>query len=416
MNAQRVKVQSQAGLWIWGFVILALALITYLYFFMMRPLPPDVFEVTQFVGSPEIYSDEEKAWKPLNRGDLFKINDSIRTDAGEEVDFRVQGKINVRVKEDTVLENKPPKAITTKTNYRLHLMKGALLGSTGKGYSAQDLLEITTPISVASVRGSLFRVEYNPDQERAWLGLLQGHMTIGQKGFAQRKFKLKNLQSIELVKGKATQTPIKISREDWDLMKEAYELIEKTAASEARQLDLSKEGGVLFSEYVFDHGTFYVPKFGFMEREFIRDPMTGRVFLNLSYDVFPRGSFVGMYIKTRNFDLSKYGVLKFRTRRIPGEDFPAAFRVELKSKGQVIRAFAAKMIRHEWTDHAFKFHLKKETLIDEVAFVFTHVQVGEFKKGALQMADVDLSLPEPEAVAEAVVSEETVPATVPVPS
>jgi len=155
------------------------------------------------------------------------------------------------------------------------------------------------------------------------------------------------------------------------------------------QLDLSKQIGSFF-DFVFDHGTFYTPKVGYSGREFFKDEDSGEVFLEIEYDVFTRGSFAGMYIKTRNLDLSGYDTLEFEMRRVEGEGFPQSIRIELKSKTGIARAFAAKMPKPAWEKVSFPLHVRNETLMTEMAFVFLHDRVGEDKKGAVQFRRMHL--------------------------
>ena len=90
-----------------------------------------------------------------------------------------------------------------------------------------------------------------------------------------------------------------------------------------------------------------------------------------------------MYIKTRDFDISKYEGLIFDARRKGDEGFPDSFFIELKSKGSVLRKYSARGFLREWTPVDFKFNAQKPTLINEVVFVFTNERVGESKKGVL---------------------------------
>ena len=167
-------------------------------------------------------------------------------------------------------------------------------------------------------------------------------------------------------------------------MSEAYELIAKSQGEEVRQLDLSKLAGNLFVS-VFDHGTFYDPKSGFCERDFLKDPSTGEIFMETRYDVFPREAIVGVYMKTRNFDISKFKILKFEMKRVPDAGYPDRFLLEIKYQGQTLRKLLAKMVRQEWTPVEFPLTFNQETPVDEITITFTHDQVGALKKGAVHL-------------------------------
>jgi len=164
--------------------------------------------------------------------------------------------------------------------------------------------------------------------------------------------------------------------------------LQKSGILEARQLDLSKEAGSLF-QYVFDHGTFYTPQFGFAEREFIKDAVTGKVRLELSYDVFPKTSFGGVYLKTRNFDLSRFKALKFQARGDPKEGYPESIRIELKSGRSVIRAFAPRDFKESWQSFAFPFRVNRPTPISEITLVISHEKAQRYPKGKLHLREVD---------------------------
>ena len=166
---------------------------------------------------------------------------------------------------------------------------------------------------------------------------------------------------------------------------------------EAEQIDLSKSAGSFFN-VVFDHGSFYTPKVGYAGREFFKDPDSGQVFLETEYDVFPMGSFSGVYIKTRDFDISKYTGLSFEVRRKAEEGAPESFFIELKSKGNVVRRYAPRTFEKTWKLVEFDFHEKKPLVVNEVVFVFTNARVGEAKKGMLEFRNIEL-IPLPKATA-----------------
>ena len=116
---------------------------------------------------------------------------------------------------------------------------------------------------------------------------------------------------------------------------------------------------------------------------------------------YPKGSFCGVYFKTRDFDISKYAGFSFEIRRKADEGAPDSFYIELKSKGNVARRFAPKTFEKTWKTVEFDFHAKKPLIVNEMVFVFTNARVGEAKKGIIEFRNVKL-IPLPE-----------VPATVP---
>jgi len=405
MRIDSPKTEKHGGLWLAFLIGLAMGIPAYLYF--ARPAAPVFYEMGNFLGKPEVYSSEKEAWVPAERGGLLAAGDRVRTGPKDEIDLKVSGKMSLRVKGDSELQALKSKLAINKDNYEFHLSKGSILGATGKEFTGGAKIRVSTPVCVAAVRGTLFRIVHNSVDQKTWVGVLQGTMNVSNKEFlGQRTLRLKNLQTAEITESNIPEKPKPISQKDWEEIKESYELIERSAGYEAIQQDLSKEAGSLFG-YIFDHGTFYMPKFGYADREFVRDPLTEIVHLNVEYDVFPRGSFVGVYFKTREFDISKFEKLTVGVRRAPGRDFPEAFRVEFKSKSQVVRAFSPKVFKKEWRPLDLEITATKPLLVDEITFVFAHDKVGEHKKGVVQFRDFNLVEKESE--------EEPEPQSAPVP-
>ena len=102
------------------------------------------------------------------------------------------------------------------------------------------------------------------------------------------------------------------------------------------------------------------------------------------YDVFPKGSWVGLYFKTRHFDFSKVKTFSIDARQVPGKNSPDYVRIEFKTKFSIVRTFALKMIRENWQTFSFPISFSKETPITEVTMMFTHDKVGPNKTGSVQ--------------------------------
>jgi hypothetical protein len=375
----------------WGilaalFVVLgALAALPFFLLFQPKSSSPP-FEVRNFVGQAEFYAHEKRAWVPLRRGGSLGARDKIRTGPGGEVDLQLPDKIQIRLKENSQAEGPKPKLFEKELASRLHLLRGAIVSSTEKDFAGQ--FEISTPVLVAAVRGTELRVESNPETRESWVGVLRGTAEVRSIG-ARKWVTVKALEKTE-VKGNAPpMEPVRVSRKEWDRLKEAYELIQKSAALEARQMDLSKEAGNLF-QYVFDHGTFYTEKFGYCEREFIKDEATGKVHLEVNYDVFPTGSFAGMYIKTRDLDMSKFKALSFQLRINPEEGFPESFRIELKSGSGIARLFVPREFKPNWQTFQFPLRFNQPTKITEITIVFGNEKAGTHKKGSMALRDLTL--------------------------
>lgn len=378
----------------------------FLYYQQPKPGP---FRIANFAGTVEIYSPARNAWLPAERNGKLGAHDKIRTGPDAEVDLRLGDDVYLRLKENSQLEGKGPRLFDSSLTSRLHLLKGTLIGAAEKRFKGTGPIEITTPVLVAAVRGTLFRVEVDEKTGESSVSVLHGQLEVSPRNpgpdylprqlVKTRPVTIGNTEKVFAKPGEIHLVPVRISAADWNRMKEAYELIQRSAVFEARQLDLSQKAGTFF-QYVFDHGAFFSQKFGFADREFIKDESTGEVYLDVDYDVFPKGSFVGVYMKTRGFDLSEYHGLSFDVRRAAEGGVPDAFKMEIKSKGDVARAMKFSNFKKDWRTLEFQFSARQAAPITELTFVFTHDMVGEAKKGDLQFRNFKLmSLGEEEKAA-----------------
>lgn len=377
--------------WILG---LLAAVIGGVILFKSRPASApetEPFEIESFYGRAEIAKGGEKTWRLLERGMRLESRDSVRTGAESDIDIAVPGKIHARLKPDSQLDGKAAAGTDKTVTHQLHLLKGTLLASTAKEYDEEKgHFVISTPVMITAVRTTVFYVSSQPEEEKSWVGVLRGAVEVGtRKRFAEDKVTVHSLQKSEVQKDKVLKDPVPISRDEWNEMKEAYELMQRSAAEEAAQLDLAKQAGSLLDK-VYDHGTFYTPKVGFADRRFVRDKAINQVHLDIEYDVFPRGSYVGFYMKTRDFDLADFDGFQFEAQRAPEESFPEEFRIELKSKHETVRAFAPKNFKKFWELYRFDFQANKPTPVHEITFVFYHEKVGEQKKGEILLKNIHL--------------------------
>lgn len=373
---------------VWGIFLLLAALAAVPFFYMnFQPKNLPTYQIQNFIGKVEVYAKDKKAWVPAQRGSVLGAKDRIRTGPQSEIDLQVPEQIAIRLKENSEIEVQSPALLEKSVRFRLHLLRGILLGSTEKKFEGEKL-EITTPTLVAAVRGTLFQMEVRPDTQESSVRVLKGSVAVKSRK-TRKTVLVRALEKTEVGRSAPPLAPVRVTRQEWDQMKEAYELIRTSAALEAAQMDLSKQAGNLF-EYVFDHGTFYTPKFGFAEREFIRDEATGKVYLKIDYDVFPTGSFVGVYMKIRGLNVQKYKGLGFQARVKPEEGYPNAFRIELKSGTGVVRAFAPREFKETWTPFKFPAIFRKPVEITEVTLVFSNEKVGNHKKGTIYLEDISL--------------------------
>ncbi len=391
------------------------------YFYAMpAKMYTEAFEVSDFSGDVQIFDKATGQWVKAERGSLVKTGDRIRTAGGAEANLQMSEKVRVRVKQNSEFGFLGNKAYEKNPYLRAYLHQGEVLAATQKGFT-NERFDIETPYLVAQSQGGYFRVQTSAEAKNSWLGLMKGKARIKtNEFFGGQTYDIHGLEVAEAGQGKPLQTPRHVSKDEWQALSEVYQLTQKSAAVEAEQLDLSKKAGNLF-DFVFDHGTFYTPEFGYANRDFFKDENSGSVYLEIEYDVFPKGSFVGMYLKSRELDLAKFSALEFEMRQVQDEGFPQAIRIEVKSKNGVVRAFAAKLPRKDWEKVIFPLNVKDSTLATELALVFLHERVGEYKKGSVQFRNFNLVKADPSVVKTAVVVKPVVkveppvvPAVVPV--
>ncbi len=361
--------------------------------FAPRPSTPLAFEILGFEGDVQIYDLQSHAWRAPKRGEEFASSQELKTGADGLVNFQFPDEIRMRLKENSSLKNESSRLFGKTEVFKLRLTEGVLLGATTRQFERKQktdnsVLEILTRDYVATIHGAIFRVQSSVHGNK--VGVLRGFVEVSKPGifFRNQGVRIRGLEETSVEKG-IVQPAVRVTPAAWGLMKESYELLEKTAVTEAQQIDLSRNAGSFF-KYVFDHGTFYTPKVGYANRDFFKDPDSGQVFLETEYDVFPTGSFAGVYIKTRDFDIAKFQGLAFEVRKNPEEGAPDSFFIELKSKGNVVRRFAPKTFERNWKLMEFDFHANKSIVVNEVVFVFTNVRAGESKKGVLEFRNMDL--------------------------
>lgn len=351
-------------------------------------------EIKEVAGEVQHYSRESGEWSAAKSGDILAMGDRLATGEASEVNFGADDQIKVRLKGLSEFTYKGAAFLEKQPLMRFALDDGVMFIATQKGLG-KEFFEIVTPHFRTKAKSGYFRIEVDREQGNTSVGLLRGNAEVFKNElFAKEGVTLKGLESIKAEQGKASNAPARVTRDEWKQMNEVYDLILKSEADEGVQMDLAKEAGDFFG-FVFDHGTFYTPKFGYCGREFFRDPDSGEVLMEMEYDVFPRGSFSGAYIKVRDMDLEKFEAIQFDIRRVEDEGFPQNVRIELKNKSGTVRAFAAKSPNRQWETLTFPLHVRKETDLNEVTFVFMHDRVGEFKRGALQLRRVT-AIPKPE--------------------
>ena len=376
-------------------LVIALGLILW-YHFAPRSYKPLAFEILGFEGDVQIYDLQTRSWRAPKRGEDFVTAQKLKTGADGMVNFQVENEIHLRLKENSEVQNEASRVMGKREVYELRLAQGVLLGATTRQFERKQnadkaIFKILTRDYVANIHGAIFRMQAAAQQgQEGMVGVLRGFVEVSKPSplFSSSGVRIRGLEEVS-VKDGVIQPVMRVTPQIWSLMKESYELLEKTAVMEAEQIDLAQKAGSFFN-VVFDHGTFFTPKSGYAGREFFKDPDSGLVFLEAEYDVFPVGSFCGVYLKTRDFDISKYTGLSFEVRRRADEGAPDNFSIEMKSKGNVARRYSPRTFEKTWKLVEFDFHAQKPLVVNEVVFVFTNARVGETKKGVLEFRNINL--------------------------
>jgi len=409
----RVEKPKRVSYWkpLIAVLVIAVGFILWVYL-APRSYKPLAFEILGIEGNVQISDPQGRSWRTPKRGEEFKVSQSLKTGPDGMVDFQIENEIHLRLKENSELKAEELRIVGRQEIYKLRLIQGVLLGATTRQFEHKQniqktILQILTRDYTANIQSAIFRVQaaglfrVQADGKQGLaskVGVLRGSVEVSKPSFLfhSEGVRVRGLEEALVVNG-VVLPATRVTSDSWGLMKESYELITKTAATEAEQIDLSKMAGNFFN-VVFDHGTFFTPKIGYAGREFFKDPDSGNVYLETEYDVFPAGSFCGVYIKTRDFDISKYTGLSFEVRRKTEEGAPDSFFIELKSRGNVVRRYAPRTFENAWKPVEFDFHATKPLDVNEVVFVFTNSRVGEAKKGVLEFRNIKL-IPLPEASA-----------------
>lgn len=356
-------------------------------FLIYPPSPSLTYEIQNFSGAAHRYGTAEKSWLPPQRSEVLKVGDRLRTGPQGEIDLKIPGQMRLRLKENSEIEFRAPKFFERTHSPRLFLRRGILLGATEK-----QALPVSVPMAtssfVATIRECIFQIETNLKSKVSVARVLRGSLEVLPLQ-GRQTVTVRSLERTEVSGKRAPQTPVRVDRKEWNQMKEAYELVFKDGASEKRQFDLSKQAGSFF-QYVIDHGTFYTPNLGYAEREFFKGEKSGETQMEVGYDVFPLGSLVGVYLKTRDLDLSRFKGLEFEIRGDPKEGVPDSFKIELKSGYGVVRAFKTRGVKGDWQTFQFLWRFTRPKELSEMTFVFSNEKAGNQKKGLVIFRKINL--------------------------
>lgn len=359
------------------------------YHYAVPVTPVEDLLIESFAGDVRFQPAAGGAWKAAEPGSSIKMGDKLTTGTDGEVNFGLPEQLKIRLKPDSEFVYQGAGFFEKQPAMRLRLNQGVMFVATLKALQKKPF-EIITPHFKTHTQSGYFRVSVDKSTGATHVGLMRGSAEVYKNElFSNKGLAIKGLETIAAEKNKAANAPARVTRDEWKQMNEVYDLILKSEENEAVQLDLSKAAGSFF-DYVFDHGTFYTPKFGYCGREFFKDPDTGEVYMEMEYDVFPLGTFSGAYIKVRDADLMDFSALEFEMRRVDDEGYPESIRIEMKSSSSTVRAFAAKLPKQQWHKMTFPLNVRTSTPLHEVTFVFMHDRVGEFKRGAVQLRNINL--------------------------
>lgn len=381
----------------WAILYLSLIFLSSLFVVFVsyyKPANPIRFEVINFTGAVEIYDHDARQWRRANRGDEIRTLDKIRTRANSEIDFTNSEQGLFRLGADSELHGNQAFFLDMHpmADPGIHLKNGSLMIYALKRDASRDLKIVAPFIQVKVLPGSLLFMEVDAlsDEPKAWVGVLRGGADVYSKLLLkQQTVRVNAHEQTEVQQGSPLSSPVRITRAQWQKLSKGFELVERTLTVEREPVQEFKAIGNLF-EYVFDYGTFYTPNQGSMLLDFLRDDDGKMSGLVLDYDVFPPGSYVGVYLKSRSLDLSHFQNFELELRSDDFLGIPDAVNVEFKTHAGVIHEFPLGAFKDQWHKVSFPLNYPSMTDIVEIAIVFTNQTVGEHKSGSLEARNFKL--------------------------
>ncbi len=345
--------------------------------FLMGPPSGEIYEykIGRFSGVAEVYFHKRHKWAKVDRATqqqiVLRAGDKVKTAKGADIDLGISKVLDLRLKPNSEMEMLRSRGALNKLRLKLH--RGSLLGISGEQFTGHEL-EIETPVLVAAVRGTAFLIQSDPKGASS-VSVLEGTVEV-QSRYSKEVTRVKTLEILAVPpKTKGPLKPRRVNYQEWRTTAEARDLISVSVKEAAEQVDLRKKAGTLFN-YVFDEGVFFKPDWGYADREFNEEEKGGPIILRIDYDVFPQGSFSGMYFKTRDLDLSKVHHLSFSLKADPEKPVPDQFRIEFKDQFSIVRGFAVKPITRDWRFYSFDFNTQQATPVSEMVFVFENSKAG----------------------------------------
>lgn len=336
-------------------------------------------------GEVDILQKEVGQWMELKSGMKIKPGDIIRTRKGAEVDLNVPDMYKLRVKENSEIVITNSALFKRRNELICRLKRGKVLVDTDEKFEGKRL-RVKTPVAVACARGTSFVVSYDPEEKKMWVGVLEGEVKVQSTKPGGKSVLLKPLEHSEIKGEQSPSNPEKVKYQQWSDMKEIYDMKEKKSKDDLPRYE-AMVGNVL--EKCIDHGTFYKPDYGYCNRDFANDPTRGWV-LRVDYDVFPPGSFSGVYIRVHPFDLFTCESLSFWVRGDAREGIPDLFEVEFKQKAKIWAVYKIDNVTTDWKEYTFPINVIPGAIVNEITIVFKNYPVGRNKHGAIYIDDFSL--------------------------
>ncbi len=176
-------------------------------------------------GLAQVYSQKQAKWIPAKPGLNISKNDQLRLAAYAQVDIEAKEYYSIRVKENSEILFIQLAGKSNKTTM-LNVKSGNLFIKTEPGFKGSDMY-IKTPSAKATVIGTAFVLQVNPEQNLTWLGVLKGAVAIEGVGEIENTLNRVVVSSGEkttIKRGDPPALPEFLSDKEWQLMDELYHI------------------------------------------------------------------------------------------------------------------------------------------------------------------------------------------------
>jgi len=224
-------------------------------------------------GTVMIYQSQSKKWSVAKKGIRLFEKDMIKTLSESEVDLLIGNIAVVRLKENTVLklaeiERELTKSVTSsrillvegkplkiREKSILKLLKGKLLLWV-KYILKGSTFEVSTPIGIAGVRGTLFMV-YVPNQDTTIVAVLEGIVEAKNIQMPEKTVLIRKMESSIIVRGAYPSEPRRVSEKEYKDLKETLELKLFRGRRGFKRKPGSRYNGIYSSNYIYWEGSRY---------------------------------------------------------------------------------------------------------------------------------------------------------------